>query len=128
MFPWVPGRGAVDACHEVLTKLEDHTLDGTNYCGGVADIAKFFDQIRRPMMYMVAEASGMPKVVLRAYKAYLETLVVYNVLAGGMGHTLHEQVRHPARLPTIHGHGCPHHEAVDHTDANDSRHRLLHPG
>ena len=36
-------------------------------------------------MYRVAEASGMPKGVLRAYMAYLETLVVYNVLAGGMG-------------------------------------------
>ena len=44
MFAGVPGRGAVDAWHDVLTKLEKQELDGTHYCGGVADIANFFDQ------------------------------------------------------------------------------------
>ena len=37
------------------------------------------------MMYKVAEAAGMPKEVLRAYQSYVEALVVYNVMAGGMG-------------------------------------------
>ena len=60
-------------------------LDGKNYCGGVADIAKFFDQVRSTMLYRIAEAAGMPPKVPRAYKAYLETLIYYNVLAGGMG-------------------------------------------
>ena len=66
MFAGVPGRGAVDAWHEVLSKIEESKLDGKNYCGGVVGIAKCVDQIRRPMMYRVAEAAGMPKEVLRA--------------------------------------------------------------
>jgi len=31
----VPGRGAVDAWREVLTRLEPMKLDGKDYCGGV---------------------------------------------------------------------------------------------
>ena len=85
MYAGVPGRGAVDAWHEVLTRIEAMKLDDKNYCGGVADIAKFFDQLRRPMLYRVAEAAGMPPKVLKAYKAYLEALIVYNVLAGRIG-------------------------------------------
>ena len=60
-------------------------LDGDEYCGGVADIAKFFDQIRRPLVYKLAEAAGMPPKVLTAYRNYLENLTLYNALAGGMG-------------------------------------------
>ena len=78
MFAGVPGRGAVDAWHEVLTRIESMKLDGKDYCGGVADIAKFFDQIRRPLIYRLAEAAGMPPKVIRAYKGYLESLFLYN--------------------------------------------------
>ena len=39
--------GAVDAWREALAKIEELKLDGKTYCGGVADIAKLFDQIRR---------------------------------------------------------------------------------
>ena len=85
MYAGVPERGAVDAWHAVLTKVESMKLDDRNYCGGVADIAKFFDQVRRPLLYKMAEAAGMPPNALRAYKAYLEALIAYNVLAGGIG-------------------------------------------
>ena len=37
------------------------------------------------MRYHVAAAAGMPTGVLTAYKAYLEALLLYNVLAGGIG-------------------------------------------
>ena len=60
-------------------------MDGRRYCGGAADIAKFFDQIRRELVYRLAKASGMPDPVLTAYRNYLEALVVYNCLAGGVG-------------------------------------------
>ena len=43
MFAGVPEMGAVDAWHTVLTRLEELKLDGTPFCGGVADIAKFFE-------------------------------------------------------------------------------------
>ena len=58
MYAGVPGSGAVDAWHEVLTIVEILKLDGTKYCGGVADIAICFNQIRRPMVYQVAKAAG----------------------------------------------------------------------
>ena len=60
-------------------------LEGRGYIGGVVDIAKFFDPIRRALLYKMAEASGMPPKVLRAYKEYRETLILYNALAGGIG-------------------------------------------
>ena len=69
MFAGVPGKGATDAWHEVLTSLEVAKLEDQGYCGGVADIAKFFDQIKRAMLYQVAAAAGMPIGVLTAYKA-----------------------------------------------------------
>ena len=36
------------------------------------------------MLYEVVAATGMPTGVLTAYKAYLENLVLYNKLAGGL--------------------------------------------
>ena len=59
-------------------------IDDRDYCGAVADIAKFFDQIRRTLVYIIAKAAGMPEG-MNAYQAYLENLLVYNSVAGGMG-------------------------------------------
>lgn len=84
-YAGVPGRGSVDAWREVPSTLEDNKLEDRSYCGGVAGIAKFFDQTKRAMLYQVAAAAGMPTGVLTAYKAYLEALPMYNVLAGGIG-------------------------------------------
>ena len=42
-------------------------------------------QIIRELVYRLAEAAGMPRRVLIAYKAFLEQLLVYNCLAGGVG-------------------------------------------
>ena len=53
--------------------------------GGVADIAKFFDQIRRDLVFRTCKVAGMPTGVLQAYEAYLENLKVYNCVVGGMG-------------------------------------------
>ena len=77
--------GAVDAWMEVLMILEDLKLDQKHYCGGTADIAKFFDQVRRQLVYQVARAAGMPAPVLTAYHNYLDNIYVYNCLAGGIG-------------------------------------------
>ena len=77
--------GAVDATHKALTKIEESQINGTPFCGEVADIAKFFDQVRRGIVYKMAVAAGMPPMILRAYKAYIENLLLYNCLAGGVG-------------------------------------------
>ena len=116
MFAGIPEMGAVDAWMEVTATLENHKLDQTHYCGGTADIAKFFDQIRRTLVYRIAAASGMPEPVLTAYEAYLENLLVYNCLAGGVG----EPFRRLCGIPQ----GCPfamaitHHETTDNADAD----------
>lgn len=46
---------------------------------------KFFDMIRRSLVYNMARAAGMPDRVLVAYMAYLENMQVSNCLAGGGG-------------------------------------------
>ena len=70
---------------ETLSTIEDLKLEQKHYCGGTADIAKFFDQVRRQLVYKIAKAAGMPQPVLTAYMSYLENLYVYNCLAGGVG-------------------------------------------
>ena len=77
--------GAVDAWHEAPTELEEHKLNGKRFVGGVADIAKFFDQIRRDLVYKTCKVAGVPTGVLQAYEAYIENLKVFNCVARGMG-------------------------------------------
>lgn len=50
MFAGAPEMGATDAWHMALTRLEESKLNDIQFCGGVADIAKFFDQIRRKVV------------------------------------------------------------------------------
>ena len=85
IFAGVPGKGATDAWYEVLTKIEGLRLDKIPFCGGVADIAKQIDQLRRSLVYKLAETAGMPPGVLRAYKDFVEKLEIYNSVAGGLG-------------------------------------------
>ena len=68
MHAGVPEMAAVDAWHVGLIELEDLKLANIPYCGGVADIAKFPDQIIREAVYTMAAYAGMPRNVLAAYK------------------------------------------------------------
>ncbi len=71
MYAGIPGKGAVDAWHPALTTIEEHKLDKNEFAGAVADIMKFFDQIRRKIVYEVAKAAGMPPGILKAYQSYI---------------------------------------------------------
>ena len=53
MFAGIPGQGAVDAWYQTLMDIEMLLLDGTPFCGGAADIHKFFDQIQRRLVYEI---------------------------------------------------------------------------
>lgn len=86
MFAGVAQQGAADATYQVLPEVEKMTLEGVPYCGGAAEIYKFFDQILRSLVYMILRLAGMPTCILEAYKRFLEELVTYNILAGGLGH------------------------------------------
>ena len=46
MHAGIPEMGAVDAWHKALTNIEEFKLNEPPFCGGVADIAKFFDQVK----------------------------------------------------------------------------------
>ena len=70
---------------DVCSLLEDLKLGQKHYCGSTADIAKFFDQVRRQLVYHIARAAGMPQPVLIAYQNYLDNLMVYKCLAGDIG-------------------------------------------
>jgi hypothetical protein len=118
MYAGVPGLGATDAWYEVLTKLEHHKLHDIGFCGGVADIMKFFDQILRNLVYKLAAAAGMPERVLTAYTNYLENMQVYNALAGGGGDAIQAEMRDPPGVPLLHDHGCSDHEAMDRVDGD----------
>ena len=71
MYAGIPEMGAVDVWHEALTNIEELKLDGKAFCGGVADIAKFFDHVRRGIVYKMVAVAGMPPMILTAYEAYL---------------------------------------------------------
>ena len=95
----VPGQGAVDAWYQTLMDVELMLLDGTPFCGGAADIHKFFDQILREMVYKVVEDAGMPKQVVDAYRNYLENLNVYNSIGQTIGHTYRRKCGIPQGCP-----------------------------
>jgi len=80
-----PKKGATDAWHAVLTQIENYKLNDVQYCGGVADIMKFFDQIRRQVVYAILRFAGCPSKVLIPYMAMLDELTLYNSIAGGLG-------------------------------------------
>ena len=60
MHAGVPEMVTVDGWRAALTDLEELKPSGTPWCGGVAAIAKFFDQIIRTVVYTMAD-SGLPQ-------------------------------------------------------------------
>ena len=68
MHAGIPEMGAVDVWHAAVAELEDLKLASIPFCGGVADIVKFFDQIIREVVDTMAAYAGMPRIVLAAYK------------------------------------------------------------
>ncbi len=110
-----------------ITTLGEHKLMGKQFVGGVADTAKFFDQIRRDLVFRTCRAAGMPEGVVQAYEAYINNLKVYNCVAGGMGKPYIRLCGIPHGCPFLDDHGSTHHEAMD-THHEDLRgDNLLHP-
>ena len=85
MYAGVAAVGAEDAWHITCMEIEELTLEGTPFCGGTADIMKFFDQIPREVVYRIAERTRMPSRVLKAYREFQESLKIRNSLAGTLG-------------------------------------------
>ena len=85
IYAGVAGKGAADAAYATAIEIEYCRLTGKQYTGGAADIDKCFDQIRRPIVYKLLEAAGMPMQIVHSYKNFLEALTVRNTVAGGLG-------------------------------------------
>ena len=85
MCAGIPGQGAIDAWFTLLIELELKDLQGIPYCGGTADIQKFFDQIQRDIIYKAAELGGMPRNILKAYASFAENLQAHNSINGCIG-------------------------------------------
>ena len=60
--------GTVGATYGAGIYMEELALAGMDYCGGAADMAKYFDQIPKETVYLLARAAGMPTRVLETYK------------------------------------------------------------
>ena len=65
----------------------------------MADIMKLFDQIVRPIVYMLARLAGMPPKVLDAYRRYPEGMKVYDGVAGGLGSPYWRRCGNPQGCP-----------------------------
>ena len=126
MYAGIPGMGATDAWHEAATLLEEMKLDGQGFCVGVADIAKFFDQIVRPLVYCLARTAGMPLKVLTAYQTFLEQMLVLNTLERGHGEAVPSPLWNPTRVPMFNDIRCIDYAAVGCPHAFHLRHQSFY--
>lgn len=76
---------AADATYVIGLNLEHIRLRGDWLCGGAVDISKFFDQLVRTRICILANHAGMPHRLLGPYSRLLEQLVVVNTIAGRLG-------------------------------------------
>eukprot|EP00973_Karenia_brevis_P034687 4786751-Karenia_brevis.AAC.1 len=93
------GYGAEQAWFVTSLELEYSHLAHLPYIGGALDLYKCFDQILRPLMYVVLMLAGLPTCILVPYMQYHENVSIYNSFASSVGHPH----RHRCGIPQ----GCP---------------------
>ena len=95
MFAGVEGAGAEEAACITALQIEHCRLHDVEFTGGAADIYKFLDQVQRDLLFRLLEEAGMPKGVLEADRRFLDGMMVYNTVAGGVG----EAYSKPTSIP-----------------------------
>ena len=85
VYAGVAQEGAAAASHQVLLDIELMTLEGVPYCGGAADIQKFFGHIVRQLVYHSLRITGMPLSMILTNRRFSEQMLTYNIVAGGIG-------------------------------------------
>ena len=95
----VKGRGAEYGWISAAIALEEARMDYNDYVVGGAGMYKYFDQQQRPLIYALAERTGMPKVVLNTYRANQEIQVAKSSLAGGLGQPYNKKASMPQGDP-----------------------------
>eukprot|EP00973_Karenia_brevis_P008687 1175018-Karenia_brevis.AAC.1 len=99
MFGGMEGVGAEDAWYSTALEKELSVLEDCPFVGGSLDLFKCFDQIIRPLLYVILLLSGLPRQILAPYINYLENLKLHNSVAGSLG----KAHWHPCGIPQ----GCP---------------------
>ena len=92
-------QGATEATYAIGIMVELAELTGKKIAGGAIDISKFFDQMPRQLLYMLARQAGMPQGVLDAYQRYQEALKMRNTVAGSVGKEYTKKVGIPQGDP-----------------------------
>ena len=67
MYGGLPGLGAFDAWFATAIDTEFAVLHDIPLAGAIIDLMKCFDQIIRPLLYIVLALAGLPTFVLTAY-------------------------------------------------------------
>ena len=62
----VEGRGAADAWLRQAAELEKAEIAEAEASGGVGDLDKFYDLLVRPLLYVLAEKTGIDRRFLDA--------------------------------------------------------------
>ena len=99
MFAGVGSQGAEDAWYGLAVKMGHLNLLGTEYAGGMVDIAKCFDQINRELVEQLALEAGVPPGLMDAYMRYQNQLSVHNSVAGGIGKGFRRRTGIPQGCP-----------------------------
>eukprot|EP00973_Karenia_brevis_P063924 8885441-Karenia_brevis.AAC.1 len=99
MFGGIEGVGADDAWYLTSLEKEYCCLTDCPYVGGSVDLYKCFDQIIRPMLYVVLLFAGLPFQILTPYVNFIANLSIYNSISGSLG-SAHQ---HKCGIPQ----GCP---------------------
>ena len=84
-FSGAPGLSAEDAAYSTAVLQEYLEVTEQEYCGGIADILKCFDQIQRPLLEVLLRLAGLPEKLVKPYIDCFNKLTVYNTFAGHIG-------------------------------------------
>eukprot|EP00973_Karenia_brevis_P059463 8278657-Karenia_brevis.AAC.1 len=99
MFGGMEGVGAEDAWYTTSLEKELCVVQDKPFVGGSVDLFKCFDQVLRPLLYLILLISGLPYQILVPYISFLENLQLYNSISGSLG----RPHRHRCGIPQ----GCP---------------------
>ena len=99
IFGGIQGVGSSEAWYATAVDVEWAMTHNIPIIGGTLDLYKCFDQILRPLLYVVLRLSGFPECVLTAYINFQENMHIHNTVHGSIG----KPHQHPAGIPQ----GCP---------------------
>ena len=74
LFGSVPGKSTEDAAWALQSSLEEALITGHHKCGVSLDLSKAYNTLPRECVLMLANRTGWPHELTRAYLGYLDSL------------------------------------------------------